>query len=266
MQAAAPSDRLRPGWLPRALISGFAATAVMLFTFIVAYGIGLVIGGLDTPPGPQASVVQRWFYALTHNAVLGLASSSLYAALAVHFTFGVLWAVVYGRFAEPRLSGPGWRRGMVFALVLWVFSLVVFLPLVGGGFLGSELGAGPLPVIGNLILHLVYGATLGLVYGPLGDVDMEHLGEPDAARRPVSAADAWANARSEAMAARGLLIGLAIGIGVGAVGAVAGQLRAESLILGLPPLAFVVASGLIAGAFGGFIGSLAGLSAPVAER
>lgn len=53
----------------------------------------------------------------------------------------------------------------MFSLIPWAFSLVVFLPLVGGGFLGLGLGAGPLPILGNLLLHAVYGVTLGSVLG-----------------------------------------------------------------------------------------------------
>ena len=32
------------------------------------------------------------------------------------------------RFVEFRLSGPGWRRGMLCALVPWIFSLLILLP------------------------------------------------------------------------------------------------------------------------------------------
>ena len=54
---------------------------------------------------------------------------------------------------------------MEFALLPWLVSLVIFMPLLGGGILGLSLGAGPLPIVGNLVLHALYGAVLGVVWG-----------------------------------------------------------------------------------------------------
>src|SRR4029453_3635284 len=111
----------------------------------------------------------QWLHALTNNQVLDFAATSLYAAAAVHLVVGVLWAILYAFYFEPRLPGAAWARGLTFSLIPWILSLAVFLPLVGGGLFGDAIGAGPLPAIGNLILHLGYGVTLGLIYGPLGD-------------------------------------------------------------------------------------------------
>ena len=72
----------------------------------------------------------------------------------------LLLALVYARYVEPRLSGASWWRDAVRAHP-WLLSLIIFLPLMGGGLLGMNIGAGPLPILGNLILHLVYGAVLG---------------------------------------------------------------------------------------------------------
>src|SRR5207247_9080454 len=107
----------------------------------------------------------------------------LYSATAVFFLGGLLWAVLYGFVAEPRLSGTSWERGVKFALIPWVLSLVIFLPLVGGGILGMSLGAGPLPLLGNLILHVVYGAILGFVYGSAESVYDRPLHQPYEAER-----------------------------------------------------------------------------------
>lgn len=259
MQSVTLLTRARPGWLPRAIISGFAATSVMLFAFIVAYGIGLAIAAIELADRRGAGVIQSWFHGLTHNQVLDLASTSLYASLAVYFAFGLVWAVAYAAIAEPMLRGPSWLQGMEFSLVPWLLSLVVFFPLVGGGLFGLALGAGPLPILGNLILHLVYGATLGLVYGPFGDIDAERFGTRRGADRAEPDEDAWAMGRSEAMAARGLIIGAALGVLVGLVGATVAQLQPGLTLLGLAPIGFVVASGLLGAAYGGLIGSLVGL-------
>ena len=84
------------------------------------------------------------------------------AVVGLDLAAGIVWALVFACDANDRLIAfPGWLRGIIFALPPAVLSLVVFLPLVGGGLFGTKIGAGPLPVIGNIILHLVYGAVLG---------------------------------------------------------------------------------------------------------
>jgi hypothetical protein len=68
---------------------------------------------------------------------------------------------------------------MLFSLIPWMLSVGVFLPIVGGGPLGLRLRAGPLPIFGNLILHLIYGGVLGQIYGPMGDRLLTETGETD---------------------------------------------------------------------------------------
>src|SRR5262249_161520 len=148
---------------------------------------------------------------LTNNPVLDLARPNLYGAIAVYLAGGLVWAGLYAFLFEPRLAGPVWRRGCLFALVPWLFSLVVFLPLLGGGFAGLGVGAGPLPIIGNLLLHAVYGATLGEVFGPAGDDVL------DGDLRSPGPDDVLAGRRSEIGVAAGLLIGVAAGAAVAAL-------------------------------------------------
>src|SRR5690242_2074478 len=94
-------SRPRRGWLPRAIISGFVATVAMSFLFFVAYGAARVATALQLNPQRGAAQFEAWLQALTHNQVLDLAASSLYAAAAVHLVVGVLWAVAYAYYFEP---------------------------------------------------------------------------------------------------------------------------------------------------------------------
>lgn len=234
----------------RALLSGFAASAVMSFAFIGAYGISVLLAGISLSQRRGASELTDWFAGLTQNSLIDFSRGNLYVALALHLLAGVLWALLYAHIFEPRLSGPGWRRGLIFSVVPWVLSLIVFFPLVGAGFFGMDLGAGPLPVLGNFILHLIYGATLGLVYGPFGDRLMETSDE----------AERVALQRSETFAARGVVAGLVAGLALGVVGAiVAAAGDTGGTILGTSPLAFVFASAILGATLGALVGSLAGL-------
>jgi hypothetical protein len=206
----------------------------MTGALIIGYGVALLLGSAD----PQASVILRWFWALAHNTITASAETAVPVAVLLHVLAGIGWAAVYAAFAEPRLSGPGWRRGLIFAPIPWVLSLIVFLPLAGGGILGLGLGAGPLPILGNLVVHLVYGPTLGFLYAP---ENARVLHPDDTAVTPFEQS---MMARSERTMATGMLVGLVLGAIVGWV------------------IAFVLApgqSGLVGMLLGALGGSAAGL-------
>jgi Family of unknown function (DUF6789) len=221
-----------------ALLAGFIASVAMVLAFAVAFVAAVVLSHLPVP------VLAGWFHALTSNQLIDVAAPNLYAATAVFFVGGLVWALLYALVFEARLRGPAWQRGVTFALIPWLFSLIVFMPLVGGGLFGFGLGAGPLPIIGNLILHAVYGAVLGVVSGSAESVIDHPQGQP-------YSEDLQAGRRSEIGAARGLLIGLGVGLVLGLLGA---YLLPQS---STNPLAIMVAVSLSGAAFGGFVGSLA---------
>jgi hypothetical protein len=163
----------RSAWKERfgpAVISGFVATTAMAVAALIAYGIALCLGYAN------GNLFQRWLFALTHNPVTENVRSSLLAVIGLDLAAGIIWALVFAWDANDRLIAfPGWLRGIIFALPPAVLSLVVFLPLVGGGIFGTRIGAGPLPVIGNITLHLISGVVLGGMFtldGSLGRVGM----------------------------------------------------------------------------------------------
>src|SRR5215216_2061919 len=155
----------REDWLRAGVLAGFLGTFAMTIVLLVAYWLASAIGS------PDGGVVQRWSWALVNNPVAKRTADGVVLAIGANLAMGLLLALVYARYAEPRLHGPNWWRGMQFALVPWLLSLVVFLPLMGGGVLGMDVGAGPLPILGNLLLHLVYGAVLGSAYAESAEND-----------------------------------------------------------------------------------------------
>src|SRR5207249_3288705 len=120
-----------------ALLAGFVASVAMVLAFAIAFAAALVFGRLPVP------ILGSWFHGLTNNPLIDTAGPYLYAATAIFFVGGLIWALLYGLVFESRLHGPAWMRGLRFALIPWLFSLAVFMPLVGGGILGIGLGAGP---------------------------------------------------------------------------------------------------------------------------
>lgn len=222
-------------WLRAGVIAGFAATIVMTIVLVLGY---VMADAFATEGG---STFADWLYGLTHNQLTDNTFELPLAAYSTNLLAGVIWALIYAALFERRLNGPGWWRGVQFSLLPWILSLVVFFPVMGVGFFGSELGAGPLPVIGNLILHLAYGAALGLVYA--------FAVTPDTGRARDRLAGGWID--------QGLAIGLAAGLMFGLIfGALAGLFIDDSTYSSTE----VILAGAISGVFGGaIIGPLVGL-------
>jgi hypothetical protein len=230
-----PAEIRREDWLRDGVVSGFIATFAMTVVLAVAYGLAQAVGDAE------GGRVARWFWALGHNPVAARTTDGVVVAIALNLLMGLLLALVYGRWVEPVLSGPGWRKGVIFALVPWLLSVVAVLPLLGGGFLGASIGAGPLPILGNLVLHLVYGAVLGSVYAIALEAGLD---------------DTPAERANAAAAERGMAIGIVAGIVLGLIvgWALAPQLDAQG-----SRAAVMLAAGFIGGASGLLAGSFLGM-------
>jgi hypothetical protein len=94
---------------------------------------------------------------------------------------------------------------------------------------------------------VVYGAALGAIYGAVDSME-ERSVTPDSE-------DVLSASRSMIGAARGILVGLVVGIGLGLLTALVPQLTG-SHALGMNPLALGLAMALIGASFGALVGSL----------
>jgi hypothetical protein len=237
----------RVDWLPRSVLAGFTASVLMGIAFFIAYGAAILLGALQLASRRGAAEFHAWLLALTNNQLIDLANASLYAAGALHLAVGVVLALVYGSVIEPRLIGPGWVRGIMFAMIAWILSLVVAFPLLGVGMFGSGLGAGPLPAVGNLVLHLIYGASLGTIYGPLGDLPADSF----SASAPRD--DVETTAALERAEATGIIVGATLGVGIGMIGTqLPGALPQDGGLA--PAVALIFGTAVLGGAFGAAVG------------
>ncbi len=130
--------------------AGFFAT--LLMTWFAIWEEGIKLPRLDyagwhqmklAPQGASADV--GW--------LIGLAS---------HFLVGITLAVVYAWYFMPLMpASAGWLRGLIYALILWAVSMILYVPIVyKGGLFAVKFGK--TVWLGNLLAHAVYGVVLGV--------------------------------------------------------------------------------------------------------
>jgi len=220
-----PIEKPGSDWLARSYVCGYFASTAMLIVLMIAFMGMLLLSGTDA----------LWAQRLTDNTLTVAAKNSPFTSITLHFVAGLLLAIGYGSFFHHKVKGPAWQKGLVYSMGPYLLSVLVFFPMVGAGLLGFQLGAGPLPLIGNLVLHAAYGLTLGVTYGFLTEMD----------------------SRVVESSARKAAFGLTVGAGVGFVAAfmLAGASHGP---LGINSAWFQMSGALVGSALGCLIGVVSG--------
>jgi uncharacterized membrane protein YagU involved in acid resistance len=137
--------------------AGFVATIVLSIFMVVKQMMGLM---------PQLNPVEM-------NTQMMGAQTPLVGWI-VHFLIGTfLWGILYALIA-PRLPGAHWFRGILFATGAWLLMMITLMPMAGAGLFGLKMGL--MAPIATLILHWIYGAVLGGLYGTWSS--RQERGEP----------------------------------------------------------------------------------------
>jgi uncharacterized membrane protein YagU involved in acid resistance len=139
---------LTPANIGKGLIAGFAATLVLSLLMVMKQMMGLM---------PELDVIAML------SRMMGNISPVM--AWVAHFMIGtVVWGVLYV-VVSPMLPGPQWFRGALFGTAAWLAMMVMIMPVAGAGLFGISLGM--MAPIATLMLHWVFGAVLGGVYGAI---------------------------------------------------------------------------------------------------
>jgi len=79
----------------------------------------------------------------------------------LHLTLGALWGLAYGLLVQQQLFFVEFTpvSGLIFAILPWLFLMVVLMPLTGSGFFGVKISG--YRWLTALILHFIYGLVLG---------------------------------------------------------------------------------------------------------
>jgi hypothetical protein len=136
---------MRSNAIGRAVLAGLAATAVMTIIMLMAPLMGM----------PEMNIGKM---------LGGFMGVPTFIGWAGHFMIGVVLAIGYGVFFEPRLNNAPVVRGILYGLIPWIVSQVIMNPMMGAGLFASNTPAPFLMVMGSLLGHVAYGAVLGVAY------------------------------------------------------------------------------------------------------
>jgi hypothetical protein len=138
------------------LLATVASTLLMNVLIILAGGIAF------NAPG---TLVERTAARLAFALARDVQPAFLFVAVPAYLAVGVLWGVGYGVWGENRLPTrwADWQKGLAFAALPLLISVLVVFPVLGLGLLGVG-ATGPVAFTGELIRHAVYGVMLGLMF------------------------------------------------------------------------------------------------------
>ncbi|MBL8593695.1 MAG: hypothetical protein JNK01_13505 [Devosia sp.] len=136
--------------LAKGLVAGFVATVVLSAAMVAKQMMGLM---------PELDV------ATMLTSMLGLPDVAL--GWVMHFMIGtVAWGVAFA-VVVPYLPGSLVMRGVLFGIAAWLMMMIAVMPMAGAGLFGLQLGI--MAPLATLMLHILYGATLGAVFAAMPD-------------------------------------------------------------------------------------------------
>lgn len=133
----------------RGIAAGLVATAVLSMIMLAKGMMGLM---------PELNVIAMLSSMMNSVPVVGWI---------VHFMIGVLaWGLGFVAVARFLPGSSDLTKGISFGIAAWAMMMLAVMPMAGAGFFGLKMGM-MAPVM-TLMLHVIYGAVLGFVYGKLG--------------------------------------------------------------------------------------------------
>ena len=141
--------------LKAGLVAGCLATVVLSVLMIAKNMMG-VMPGLDVI-----------------HMLSGMMGMPTTAGWAVHFMIGTIaWGGGFAVLYDHIPGGSALIKGIVFGIGAWLGMMILVMPMAGAGFFGVNLGI--MAPMMTLILHIIFGAVLGLAYQSRSQMQPAH--------------------------------------------------------------------------------------------
>ena len=129
----------------KGILGGIVATAVLSGLMLMKNAMGIM---------PQLDIIKML------SSMMGV---SMAVAWMAHFGIGAMWGALFALAYRVIPGGTAVVKGMLLLTGAWLVMMVMVMPMAGAGLFGMHMGL--MAPMMTLVLHLVFGAVLGLVYG-----------------------------------------------------------------------------------------------------
>jgi hypothetical protein len=126
-------------------VAGFAATVVLSVMMIAKGMMGIM---------PELDVIAMLSAMMGAPAVMGWIGHFMIGTLAWGVGFALLFNVIPG--------GSAVTKGILFGIGAWLGMMIMVMPMAGAGIFGMAMGI--MAPMMTLVLHVIFGAVLGVVF------------------------------------------------------------------------------------------------------
>ncbi|MCF3595090.1 hypothetical protein LZG00_13935 [Rhodobacteraceae bacterium LMO-12] len=127
------------------LVAGFVATVVLSVMMLAKGMMGVM---------PELDVIAMLSTMMGAPAAMGWLGHFIIGTVAWGGGFVLLYGLIPG--------GSALIKGIVFGIAAWFGMMIMVMPMAGAGLFGMAFGImGPMM---TLVLHVIYGAVLGIVF------------------------------------------------------------------------------------------------------
>lgn len=138
----------------KGIVAGFVATVVLSMIMTAKGMMGVM---------PELNVIAMLSSMMNATPIVGWLT---------HFMIGMIaWGIGFTIVLNVLPGHTNLLKGINFGIAAWVLMMLVVMPMAGSGLFGLKMGV-MAPAI-TLMLHAIFGAVLGFVFGRLVNAKIE---------------------------------------------------------------------------------------------
>ena len=133
------------GNVGKGILGGVVGTAVMSAMMLVKSAMGVM---------PELDVIHML------SGMMGVPSAM---AWVIHFMIGAIWGLLFALSYRVIPTGSSVTKGVIFGIGAWLLMMLMVMPMAGAGLFGMTMGM--MAPLMTLVLHIIFGAVMGWVFG-----------------------------------------------------------------------------------------------------
>mgnify|MGYP005861573707 CR=1 FL=1 len=132
--------------LTAGILAGLIATAVLSVLMMLKGMMGMM---------PDLNVIAM---------IAGMMGVGAMVGWVVHFVIGAVYGAIFAQVLDTPETGTAALRGIALGVIAWLVMMIVIMPMTGNGLFGMAMPSGMMIPVATLVLHIIFGAVLGLSY------------------------------------------------------------------------------------------------------